>query len=86
MPIIIIVPIISKTSNINGIYSSITKNPYYLSIFISIIMISSLFVNFYSSEKFKGAFIYRIIPMEEPTHLFRATIKCYLIKFIIVNN
>lgn len=64
-------------------YKDLTGSNYFLYIYISVAILSSMYITIYTSEKYKGAWIYRVLPIESPMAIFRGSMKSFIIKYFL---
>jgi hypothetical protein len=77
--------ILSSSGRGRSIIESIgamSKYPMYLGVYVTAILLSVLFTLIYTSEKYKGAWIYRILPIKNPSPLFKGALKCFITKYV----
>lgn len=72
----------SRSKSIASFFTEISRAPYYLTMYISVILLSGMFTILYTSENYKGAWIYKLLPVESPSQVYRGFIKGYILKCI----
>lgn len=82
MPLIIIFRSFGGNKAIPQVIGELSDSKAYLSIYITVLILSLLIVMIKTSEKYKGAWIYRVLPIEEPTPIYRGAFKGFLIKYV----
>jgi hypothetical protein len=55
----------------------------YMSIYFSVLLLSNLVTMIGSSEKYKGGWIYKVLPIENPSPIYKGSFKGFLIKYVI---
>lgn len=83
MPLIMISRMLGSYRSLSEVISEIAKRKSYLSIYITILLLSNLMIMLKTSEKYKGAWIYRVLPIEDPSSIYRGAFKGFLLKYII---
>lgn len=63
-------------------YRNISNVPYYLGIYLTVAMLAGAFINIYSSEKYKGAWVYKVLPIESPSPVYKGAMKKFLSKYV----
>ncbi|MDF2986449.1 MAG: hypothetical protein K0R50_1959 [Eubacterium sp.] len=82
MPFILMFVSFSR-GNLSEAFTALRESSSYFGIYIGIAM-ASISVNFISkSEKFKGAWIYRALPVENPAIILRGALKAFIYKYNI---
>ncbi len=82
MPFILMFISFSR-GNLSDAFTGLRESSSYFGIYIGIAM-ASISVNFISkSEKFKGAWIYRALPVENPAIILRGALKAFIFKYNI---
>jgi hypothetical protein len=64
-------------------FTQITQGKYYLYMYFSIAFLPPLFSMISTSENYKGAWIYKALPVENPAMVLKGAFKGFLYKFII---
>lgn len=64
-------------------FAEITSGRYYLFLYFSVSLISSLFTTIRFSENHKGAWIYKALPVENPALVLKGAMKAFLVKYIL---
>lgn len=83
MPLIIIFRNFDNGNSFSEVVAEITKGKSYLSIYITVLLLSNLVLMLSTSENYKGAWIYKILPIETPEPIFKGSLKGFLMKYII---
>lgn len=82
-PFIFVVTSFTGGRPFSEVYLQIIKFPYYLLIYLSVMLLSGLFMLVYSSDKYKGAWIYRALPIENPGTIYKGIMKAFLSRYVI---
>lgn len=64
-------------------FAEITSGRYYLFLYISVSFLATLFITLSLSENYKGAWIYKAMPIGNPVIVVKAAMKAFLVKYII---
>lgn len=83
MPLIIIFRTFSHNRTFSEVIGEIARSKSYFSIYMSILLLSNLIIMIKTSEKYGGAWIYRVLPIEEPSPIYRGAFKAFLVQYII---
>ncbi len=83
MPFVFMLNLLGSGKTMAEIYNSISNGAYYLGLYFTGIMLGSAVLMLKNSENYKGAWIYRALPLESPAPVFKGAFKGFLIKFII---
>ncbi|MBC8062922.1 MAG: ABC transporter permease [Clostridiaceae bacterium] len=83
MPFVFLVNIFTSAKSISEAISDISKGYYYLFMYITIMMLSLVVISINRSEKFKGAWVYRVLPIKSPTPIYKGAYKGMFVKIIL---
>jgi hypothetical protein len=83
MPFIFMASKFGRGKNFPQVLSDIRNGNSYLLIYFSIIMLGSAVTYVSRSEKYKGAWIYKALPIERPADIFKGSIKAALLMLVI---
>lgn len=83
MPLIIIFRTFGHNRTFSEVIGEIARSKSYFSIYMSILLLSNLIIMIKTSEKYGGAWIYRVLPIEEPSPIYRGAFKAFLVQYII---
>ncbi len=83
MPFIFMFGAFNHGKTISEIHTNIINGQYHFGLYLSVIMLGSSIMMLSTSENYKGAWIYRTLPLKTPVPIFRGAVKSFLIKFII---
>lgn len=64
-------------------FSQITQGKYYLYLYLSVSMFPALFMMISASENYKGAWIYRTIPLTSPVPVLKGAFKGFVFKYVV---
>lgn len=79
----VIVPFILIFSSLTSDFDQLTKSNSYLSIYFSVIVIPTVVILLRFSGKYKGAWIYRVAPLNHLRPLFSGTFKAFITKLYL---
>ncbi len=65
------------------VLSSLSQGKAYLGMYLSILMLSTTVMLIELSENYKGAWIYKALPIESPEFIYKGAIKAYIFKYCI---
>jgi hypothetical protein len=82
MPFIFMLGAFSSGKNFAQVLQSISDGPYYLGLYFTVIMLGSTIQMLSTSENYKGAWIYRTLPLDSPVPILKGALKSLIIKFI----
>lgn len=82
-PFIFIMNEMGRNDSFNKGLQGISSGNYHLYIYLSVLMLANTFPIIYNSEKYKGAWIYRAMPMEKPAPIYKGALKAYIFKFVV---
>lgn len=83
MPFIFMLGAFGDGKTLTEVFKDISDGKYHLGLYFTVIMLGSTILMLSSSENYKGAWIYRTLPLDTPVPIFKGAIKSYLLKFII---
>jgi len=83
MPFLMLSGIIGSGVSWSDIIVDLSNSKLYLAIYGSAIFLASTTTMISSSENYKGAWIYRALPIESPVPLLKGALKAFIVKFII---
>lgn len=82
-PFLTILNYVRRGTTFNEILSSLAQGKAYLGIYLSILMLSTTVMYIELSENYKGAWIYKTLPIESPEFIFKGAIKGFVFKYCI---
>lgn len=83
MPLIIIFRNFDNGNSFSEVVAEIAKGKSYLAIYITVLLLSNLVLMLSTSENYKGAWIYKVLPIETPEPIFKGALKGFLMKYVI---
>ncbi len=82
MPFIFMFNVMGRGKTIAEVLHNLSNGKYYFGLYLSVIMFGSSILSLSTSENYKGAWIYRTLPIENPSPIFKGAFKGFLLKFI----
>ncbi|MDP4092747.1 MAG: ABC transporter permease [Bacillota bacterium] len=82
MPFIMIIGFVTSGKSMKGFFSLIQGGKYYLFLYFTSFMLASLVSMLYFSEKYQGAWVYRVLPIQDPSVILKGALKAFVIKYI----
>jgi len=82
-PFIFLLNFIKDDNSIAEILSGISSGKYYLWIYMSAALLVSSIQFLSTSEKYKGAWIYRALPIATPAPVIKGALKSFILKYIL---
>jgi hypothetical protein len=83
MPFIMLLSMVNAATSMSGFLQMISQGKYYLFLYFSLILYSTLFSVISNSESYRGAWIYRAMPVDHPGLVFKGAMKAFLYKYIV---
>ncbi|EHQ89092.1 hypothetical protein [Desulfosporosinus youngiae] len=83
LPVLIMVNPLIGNNSLQEAMTDISQGAYYLFIYLSVSMLSSTAVTINSSENYKGAWIYKALPIELPGVILIGALKGFILKYVI---
>jgi len=83
IPIIMLVINYRGTNLVHETLTNISQGAYYLFLYFSVFMLSFTSITINSSENFKGAWIYKALPIEFPGVILMGALKGFMLKYLI---
>lgn len=83
IPIIFLMSFSSRTQSFSETYAQITHGAYYLFIYSSVAILCPSFLLISASENYKGAWIYKALPVGNPVVVLKGAFKGFLYKYIV---
>lgn len=80
-PFLTMLNYIRKGTTFTELLSSLGQGKAYLGIYLSILMLSTTVMYIELSENYKGAWIYKALPIESPEYIYKGAIKGYVFKY-----
>ncbi len=82
IPFVFMFNAFGRGKSITEAFNNISDGYYFLGLYISAIMLGSAILILRNSENYKGAWIYRALPLDTPTPIFKGSFKCFLFRFV----
>ncbi len=83
MPFVMMLSFAGRSRSITEFLRLITSGKYYLFSYFSVLFYSTLFMLISSSESYKGAWIYRAMPVQNPGHVLKGAMKAFICKYVM---
>lgn len=83
MPFVFMLGAFGDGKTLTEVFKDISDGKYHFGLYFTVIMLGSTILMLGSSENYKGAWIYRTLPLDTPVPIIKGAIKSYLMKFII---
>ena len=83
MPFVMIFSFAGRTGSFRESLSAIAGGSYHLFMYISLIFFATLFSVIATSENFRGAWIYRAMPIQNPAPVLKGALKAFVYKYSI---
>jgi hypothetical protein len=82
-PFIMIMNIFSGYQSFSESFQEVVNGRYYLYMYYTVGLLSSLFPMISLSENYRGAWIYKVLPIEKPAILLKGALKAFVYKYIL---
>jgi ABC-2 type transport system permease protein len=79
----VVIPFIFIMNSLQSDFSRLSASKAYLSIYFSLIIIPTIMILLKFSGKYKGAWIYKVVPMKQLKPMFSGTIKAFIINLYL---
>ncbi len=83
LPFLTMLNYIRRGTTFTEILSSLGQGKAYLGIYLSILMLSTTVAYIELSENYKGAWIYKVLPIESPEFIYKGAVKGYIFKYCV---
>lgn len=83
MPFLVLFSVIKDAASMTEAISIIAQGKYYLYLYFSISLFFTLFSAIKMSENYTGAWIYRVMPVENPGHVIKGAMKAFIYKYVM---
>ena len=83
MPFLMLSGIIGNGVSWSDILVDFAKSKLYLTVYWSTVFLAFTATMISSSENYRGAWIYRVLPIQSPAPLLKGALKAFIVKFII---
>lgn len=83
MPFIFMLNNFERRKSLAQAFQNISSGKYYLFLYVSAVLLATSILCMSISEKYKGAWIYKALPIDSPKVIFKASIKAFILKYIV---
>lgn len=83
MPFLMLSGIIGNRVSWSDILVNLANSKLYLAVYLSAVILASTATMISSSENYRGAWIYRVLPTQSPVPLLKGALKAFIVKYII---
>lgn len=83
LPFIFIFNLFGGMESFSDVYAQISQGRYYLYLYISVALLAAMFPLISLSQNYKGAWIYKALPIGNPSVVLKGALKGFLYKYII---
>ncbi|ODA41043.1 hypothetical protein [Desulfosporosinus sp. BG] len=83
LPILIMVNTLIGNNSLHEVLTDISQGAYYLFMYLTVSMLASTTMTINSSENYKGAWIYKALPIELPGVILMGALKGFILKYVI---
>lgn len=83
MPFIMLLSLVHTATSMSDFLQTVLEGKYYLYAYFSIVMYSTLFSVIGKSEGYRGAWIYKAMPVDDPGLALKGAMKAFLYKYIV---
>lgn len=73
----------SGMESFSDTYAEISQGRYYLYLYISVVLLAALFPLISLSQNYKGAWIYKALPVDNPAVVLKGALKGFMYKYIV---
>ena len=81
-PFLMFINSFSKYESFSQAFNEFSKGNYYFSIYLSILMLAANIELLSQSEKYKGAWIYKVLPIDKPRKIQKGVLKGFILRYI----
>ncbi|NCC16386.1 MAG: hypothetical protein EOM28_08560 [Clostridia bacterium] len=82
-PFIFLLNLVGGRVSFSDIFAQISQGRYYLYLYFSVALLAAMFPLISLSQNYKGAWIYKALPVENPAVVFKGAFKGFLYKYIV---
>lgn len=82
-PFIFFLNFFSGEHSFSDAFKELTNGRYYLYLYFTVALLAALFPMISLSENYKGAWIYKALPVDNPVMVIKGAFKAFLIKYIV---
>lgn len=83
IPLVFMFRIFTEGKNFEEVASLVAEGKSYLLIYVSMSLLATSFVMLNTSEKYKSAWIYQILPIQNPSIILKGAIKGFIVKLLL---
>lgn len=83
MPFIMMISAFGNVKSIEEAAGKIAKSYYHYGLYFTAVLLGSSVLMLSRSENYKGAWMYKALPIETPAPIFRGAVKSFLTRFVI---
>jgi hypothetical protein len=83
MPLIFLFSFSSSAASLTGGLTHALQHPYYLLLYFSAAILAPLSQMLSVSENYKGAWIYRALPVGNPSAILKGSVKAFIVKYLV---
>jgi hypothetical protein len=83
IPFVLLSSFLRRDTSPGELFAEITGGRYYLYIYMSIALLAASIPMLSTSEKYKGAWIYRALPITTPVPVLKGAVKSFILKYIL---
>ncbi len=81
-PFIMFINSFSKYESFSQAFNEFSKGNYYFSIYLSVFMLAANIELLSESEKYKGAWIYKVLPIDKPGKIQKGVLKGFILRYV----
>lgn len=82
-PFIFMLNLFGGMESFSDVYAQISQGRYYLYLYISVALLAAMFPLISLSQNYKGAWIYKALPVDNPAVVLKCAFKGFLYKYIV---
>lgn len=83
LPVIFCFSFYRADQSLSDMFQEIRSGKYWLYLYFSVAFLSSLFAMISKSENYKGAWIYKALPIEQPAFVIKGALKAFIYHYIV---
>lgn len=83
MPFVFLFSIAGTTHSFSEFLSALARGRYYITLYFSAAFLCPLTMMLSMSENYKGAWIYRALPVENPALVIKGALKAFIMKYVV---
>lgn len=81
-PFLMLIGSFSKYESVSQAFNEFSKGNYYFSIYLSVLMLVASIELLSQSEKYKGSWIYIVLPIDNPGKIQKGALKGFIFRYI----